>query len=62
MSARIVVDEAREDRAEDGLQSDEAGAGDADVQLDRGPCCGADVVPCYVFGFGDFVDGMKTKD
>jgi hypothetical protein len=58
--AGVAVDEAREDRAEDGLQRHEASADDADVEFDGGPCCGADVVPGYVLGFRDFIDGVKA--
>jgi hypothetical protein len=54
--------EARPDESDDRPQAGETGAHDADVQLDGGPGCGADVVPGYVGAAGDDVEAVEAED
>ena len=60
-SALGAAVEVRPDESDDRSEAGETGAHDADVELDGGPGCGADVVPGYIGAVGDDVEAVEAE-
>ena len=60
--AAAVAKNLGEEAGDEGFEGRQGGADDADVHFDTGPVGCGSVVPGYVFGNRDDIEGAETED